>query len=350
MRDDRPRYGNSSERGMTNRRPEGAVRAARVLGTGSFMPERVLTNHDLEGMVDTSDEWIRERTGIRERRIADEKTASSDLAAGAARRAMADAGVDTSELDAIMVATVTPDSAFPCTACVLQAALGAPRTMAMDLSTACSGFVYGLEMARGLFAVGSYRKILLVGAECLSKIVDWTDRSTCVLLGDGAGAVVLGASEPERGVLSTVLGADGTQGKLLMLPAGGSRIPTTHETVDAKLHMLKMAGSELFKVAVRVLVKAAEDALAGCGMGIEDVDLMIPHQANSRIIDAAAKRLGIPEDKVFLNLERYGNTSAASIPIALDEACRQGRVHEGDIVLLDAFGGGLTWGASVIRW
>ncbi len=335
---------------MIDRSPQGSARTARVLGTGSYMPEHILTNHDLERMVNTSDEWIRERTGIGERRIADEKTASSDLAAGAARLAMADAGVEISELDAIMVATVTPDSAFPCTACVVQAALGAPHAMAMDLSAACSGFIYGLAVARGLFAVGSYRKILLVGAECLSKIVDWTDRSTCVLLGDGAGAVVLGPSDLERGVLSTVLGADGTQGKLLMLPAGGSRMPATHETVDAKLHTLKMAGSELFKVAVRVLVKAAQDALAGCGMGIEDVDLLVPHQANARIIDAAAKRLGIPEEKVFVNLDRYGNTSAASIPIALDEACRQGRVHEGDIVLLDAFGGGLTWGASVIRW
>ncbi len=326
------------------------MRSARILGTGSCLPERGLTNAELEQMVDTTDEWIRERTGIRERRIADEGTASSDLGTVAGQRALDAAGIKASELDAIIVATITPDRLFPSTACYIQASLGAGEIPAFDVSAACSGFVYGLEIARGLIATGDARRILLVGSECLSKITDWNDRSTCVLLGDGAGAVVIGDTDPGQGILSIAVGADGNAEHLLKLPAGGSRIPATHESIDQGLHTIQMQGAELYKVAVRMLVDCAEKALAGCGMGVDDVDLFIPHQANARIIEAVVKRLSLPMNKVFMNLEFYGNTSAASVAIALDEAVRKGRVHDDDIIVLDVFGGGATWACAVLRW
>ncbi len=323
---------------------------AGVLGVGAAVPDRVLTNADLEKMVDTSDEWITTRTGIKERRIADPETATSDLATEAARRALADAGLEPGEIDLIIVATVTPDMAFPATACLVGARLGIEGVPAFDLSAACSGFIYGLDMAAHGIEAGAYRHVLVIGAETLSRITDWSDRSTCVLFGDGAGAVVLGPVRPDRGILATYLGADGSGGDKLCVPAGGSRQPITAEAILGRQHYIKMAGNEVFKFAVRIVGEAALKALEKAGLTPGDVDLFIPHQANIRIIDAAARRLELPPEKVFVNLDRYGNTSAASIPIALDEAARSGRLHPGDLVLLVGFGGGLTWAAAAIRW
>ncbi len=330
--------------------PEEKLRRLKILSTGSAVPERVLTNFDLEKIVDTSDEWIQARTGIRERRIADEDTATSDLVIEAARIAMEDAGLGPKDLDAIIVGTVTPDMLFPSTACFVQKGLGINQIPAFDVSAACSGFLYGLAIADGLIANRTYEVILLAGAETLSKILDWTDRSTCVLFGDGAGASVVAASENEAGLLSMHLGADGSLGDLLKQPGGGSRFPASHETIENRLHYVKMKGNDVFKYAVRAMEDSALKALRQAGLTSGDVDILIPHQANLRIIKATAKRLGIPMDKVYVNIDRYGNISAGSIPIALDEACRTGRVREGDIVLLDAFGGGFTWGAAVVRW
>ncbi len=321
-----------------------------IVGTGSFVPDKVLTNSDLEKMVDTSDEWIITRTGIKERRIVNEGQAASDLALKAAERAIKAAGISPLEIDLIVVATITPDMSFPSTACLVQDRIGAKRAAAFDISAACSGFVYGLSIVDQFIKSGTYKIALLIGAETLSKITDWTDRNTCVLLGDGAGAVVVKSTEEERGILSFYLGANGGAGDLLKLPAGGSRKPPTHETIDDRLHYIKMKGNELFKVAVRVLVKAIEEALSRLHLSIEEVDLFILHQANIRIIQAAAEKAGIPLSKVYINIDKYGNTSSASIAIALDEAVRGGRIKEGDIIVLDAFGGGLTWGACVIRW
>ncbi|MBE3598059.1 MAG: ketoacyl-ACP synthase III [Limnochordaceae bacterium] len=325
-------------------------RAVGIWGTGSAVPERVLTNFDLEKMVETSDEWIRTRTGIRERHIADEKTATSDLALLAGRRALEAAGVGPDELDLIVVATVTPDMSFPSTANLVQDRLGARRAAAFDLAAACSGFLYGLDTAAAFVATGRAGYALVVGAECLSKITDYTDRSTCVLFGDAAGAVVLGPVGPGYGLLSSHLGSDGSYGHLLHLPAGGSRRPASAATVAERLHFIKMAGNEVFKIAVRTMGEAAEKALQEAGVSVDRVRWFIPHQANVRIIDAAARRLGIEEDRVVVNIDRYGNTSAASIPLALDETVRAGKVAEGDYLVLAAFGGGLTWGASVLRW
>ncbi len=322
-----------------------------IVGTGSFVPDKVLTNLDLEKMVDTSDEWIMTRTGIRERRIVDEGMAASDLACKAAERALEAAGTSPLEVDLIVVATITPDMAFPSTACLVQDRLGAKSAAAFDISAACSGFVYGLSVVDQFIKSGTYKTVLLIGAETLSKITDWTDRNTCVLLGDGAGAVVVKSTEEKsKGILSFYLGADGSAGDFLKIPAGGSRKPPTHQTIDDRLHYVKMRGNELFKVAVRVLVRAVEEALSRSCLSKEEVNLLIPHQANIRIIQAAAEKVGIPLSKVYINVDRYGNTSSASIAIALDEAVRGGRIKEGDIVVLDAFGGGLTWGACVIRW
>jgi len=321
-----------------------------IVGTGSFVPDKVLTNLDLEKMVDTSDEWIMTRTGIRERRVVDEKMATSDLAGEAAERALEAAGVSPSEIDLIVVATITPDMSFPSTACLVQDKMGAKKAAAFDISAACSGFIYGLSVVDQFIRNGTYDTVLLIGAETLSKITDWTDRNTCVLLGDGAGAVILRPTEEDKGILSFYLGADGSAGDLLKLPAGGSRQPPTHETIDKRLHYVKMRGNELFKVAVRVLVRAAEEALSRCNLSNEEVSLLIPHQANIRIMQAAAEKEGIPLSKVYINVDKYGNTSSASIAIALDEAVQEGRIKEGDIVVLDAFGGGLTWGACVIKW
>jgi 3-oxoacyl-[acyl-carrier-protein] synthase-3 len=323
----------------------------KIAGTGSYLPPKVLTNADLEKIVDTSDEWITVRTGIKERRIAKDSEASSDLALRAAKNALKSASIKPKELDLIMISTVTPDMSFPSTACVVQDKLGAKDAAALDISAACSGFVYGLVLCHSLISQGAYKKVLLIASETLSKITDWKDRATCVLLGDGAGATVLTPSDDkEQGILASILGAVGSAGELLYLPAGGSRNPPTHKTIDKRLHYLKMRGNELFKLAVKCLVEAAEHVINEAKVTSKGIDLFIPHQANIRIITATAKRLGIPREKVYINVDRYGNTSAATIPIALDEAVKEGKVKRGDLVLLDAFGGGLTWGAVLLRW
>jgi len=326
------------------------VRGARIAGTGSYAPPQVLTNIELERMVDTSDEWITTRTGIKERHLAAKGVASSDLAAEAARKAMAEAGVAPEEVELVMVATVTPDRMFPCTACTLQEKLGTTNAAAMDLSAACSGFVYGLSVASGLIGIGAVDKILLVGVETLSKLVDWEDRNTCVLFGDAAGAAVIVPCEPGRGVLATSMGSDGSLGNLLELPAGGSLLPATQETIDNRMHFIKMKGNEVFKSAVRSMETVARDAMGKAGVTAEELTILIPHQANLRIIEATAKRLGVGMDRVFVNVHKYGNTSSASVPLALDEARKAGRVKDGDLVGLVAFGAGFTWGAAVLRW
>jgi 3-oxoacyl-[acyl-carrier-protein] synthase-3 len=325
--------------------------SARIIGIGSYAPAKVLTNYDLEKLVDTSDEWIVTRTGISQRRMASEEEATSDLAYHAALQALAAANLDPVDLDLILVATATPDMFFPSTACVLQDRLGARRAGAMDISAACSGFVYGLAVADGLLRLGTLRNLLLVGAETLTKIVNWRDRNTCILFGDGAGAVVLRASEGERGILSTHLFADGARGPQLMVPGGGSRHPISQALVDSDLARIQMSnGNEVFKSAVRAMEDAALTALKHNGYDVHQVDFFVPHQANLRIINAIGQRLGIPGDKIGVNIQKYGNTSAASIPLALDEAVQAGRVRAGDLLLLCAFGGGLTWGSALIRW
>lgn len=321
-----------------------------ITGTGSYLPEKEVTNFDIEKMVDTTDEWIRTRTGISCRRVAGERVATSDLATVAAKRALADAGLGAEELDLIIVATVTPDMAFPSTACIVQSNIKAMRAAAFDVEAACSGFLYAMTIGEQFIKNGFYKNILIIGAETLSKVLDWEDRNTCVLFGDGAGAVILQRVEDGYGILSSYLGADGINGNALVQPAGGSRIPASVESVTSKLHYVKMDGSEVFKFAVRVMGKAAIEALERCGLAIEDIDFMIPHQANIRIIDAAAKRLKLPLAKVCVNLDKYGNMSAASVPVALDEAVKGKLIKKGDIVVLVAFGGGLTWASSVVKW
>jgi len=325
--------------------------SVRIVGTGSYAPARVLTNQDLERMIETTDEWIRTRTGIMERRIASEDEATSDIAYHAAVQALDAANLDPADLDMILVATITPDMMFPSTACVLQERLGARRAAALDISAACSGFIYGLAVADGLLRLGTMRNILLIGAETLSKITNWKDRNTCILFGDGAGAVVLRASEGEQGLLSTHLYADGGHGSALMMPGGGSRHPVSQAVLDQSLATLHMAnGNEVFKLAVRAMEDACLNALKQNKVDVGDLDLLVPHQANMRIIGALTQRLGLPESKVCVNIEKYGNTSAASIPLAFDEAVRGGRVPPGGLVLLCAFGGGFTWGSALIRW
>jgi len=323
---------------------------AHIVGWGKYVPRRVVTNEDLSRMVDTSDEWIRTRTGVRERHLADEGETTATMALEAARRALEVARISPAQLDLIIVATVTPDHLFPATACLVQDALGATHAAAFDLSAGCSGFVYGLAVAAHLLETGAYRTALVVGAETLSRITDWSDRATCVLFGDGAGAVVLRAGENEGGVLATVLGADGSGGDLLMLPAGGSRWPASHRTVAEGMHYLRMQGREVFRFAVRKMPAATREVLEKAHLSLDDVSLLIPHQANRRIIDAAARALGIPEEAVYVDLDRYGNTSAASIPIALCEAAEEGRIQPGDLVVCVGFGAGLTWGAAAVRW
>lgn len=328
----------------------GPRRSARIAATGIALPERVLTNEDLSRMVDTSDEWILERTGIRERRIADAATAASDLAGLAAREAMHRAGVKADEIDAVLVASATPDMLLPCTACLVQKNLGLKNAVAFDVSAACSGWVFALTVGREYVAGGLYRRVLVIGTEVLSRIIDYTDRGTCVLFGDGAGAAVLVPCEEGRGILSYQLASDGTLGENLMVPAGGSRMPATHETVDQRLHYVKMVGNNVFKAAVRAMGDATLTAIQRAGLRPDQLDLLIPHQANRRIIEATAERLGVPMDRVFMNVQRYGNMSAASIPVALHEAVDEGRVKDGSLVGMVAFGGGFTWGAVVMRW
>jgi 3-oxoacyl-[acyl-carrier-protein] synthase-3 len=323
---------------------------AGIVGTGSYVPDRIMTNQDLEKLVDTSDEWIVTRTGIRERRIAAKEQATSDLGTIAARRALEDAGMQAGDVDLILVATATPDMNFPSTACLIQNNLKAVRAAAFDVEAACSGFLYSLSIAAQFIATGFYRNVLVIGAECLSRFTNWKDRNTCVLFGDGAGAAVVRRVEQGYGILSGTMGADGSGGDLLKLQAGGSRLPASQETVRNHLHYVHMEGSEVFKFAVRIMVSAAREAMDLAGITTEDLDYLIPHQANIRIIKAAAKHLKISADKVWINLDRYGNMSAASIPVALDEAARSGKIRKGNIICMVGFGGGLTWASSIMKW
>lgn len=326
------------------------LRSVGIVGTGMYVPEKVLTNAELETIVDTNDEWIVSRTGIRERHIAAPEQATSDLAYEAAIQALKSAGLAAEDLELIIVATVTPDTTFPSTACILQEKLGAKKAAAFDLSAACSGFVYSLATANGFIQTGMYNNALIIGADTLSRITDYTDRNTCVLFGDGAGAVVLGEVPEGRGFLSFDLGAEGAGGPLLKLEGGGSRLPASTETVQEGKHFIYMNGREVFKFAVRIMGTATEEVLRKAGKTKEEIDLFVPHQANIRIIQSAMQRLNLPEEKCVVNVDKYANTSAASIPLALVEAAQGGRIKEGDTVLLVGFGGGLTWGASVLVW
>ncbi len=325
-------------------------RTCSIAGVGSYVPTKVLTNADLEKMVNTSDEWITSRTGIKERHIAAPDEFTSDLGAKAALRAMAQAGVTADQIDLIVVATITPDMPFPSTAALIQRKLGAHRAAAFDLEAACSGFIYALEVAQQFIMSRTYDTVLVVGAEKLSSIVDWQDRNTCVLFGDGAGAAVLRNRPNAHGLLTAVMGSDGTKADLLFMAGGGSRCPATAESVAARMHYLRMEGKETFKNAVQAMQTAATEALRRCEIDISRIKLIIPHQANRRIIDAVADRLGAKPEQCFINLHKYGNTSAASVAIALDEAVQSGRVQNGDLILLVVFGAGLTWGAAVIEW
>lgn len=323
---------------------------AKIIATGSYLPENIVTNQDLENIVDTNDDWITERTGIKERRIVNECQSASDLAYEAAVSALKKAQLKPKDLDLIIVATVTGDMPFPSTACLLQAKLGAKNAAAFDLGAACSGFIYGLHVASGLIKSGLHHRVLVVGAEVLSKFTDWQDRSTCILFGDGAGAVVLEPTKEKHGIWSTHIYSDGNLSDLIMLPGGGSYAVCSRETILKRLHTIKMKGNETFKVAVRTLEELAASTLETNSLDPSQLSLLIPHQANLRIIQATAKRLGLSMDKVFLNIQKYGNTSAASVPIALDEAVAAGRIKDGEYLLLEAFGGGLTWASALIRW
>jgi 3-oxoacyl-[acyl-carrier-protein] synthase-3 len=325
-------------------------RTCSVAGVGSYVPSRILTNADLEKMVETSDEWIFTRTGIRERRIAAEGEFTSDMATAASRKAMEMAGVTPEQIDLIIVATITPDMPFPNTACLVQRKLGAKRAAAFDVEAACSGFIYALEIGQQFITSRTYDTVLVIGAEKLSTIVDWTDRNTCVLFGDGAGAAVLQNRANSHGLLTAVMGADGENADLLYMPGGGSQCPATADSVAARQHFLRMTGKETFKSAVQAMYGAAKEALKQCDLDISQIKCIIPHQANRRIIDAVAERLGAKPEQLFVNLDRYGNTSAASVAIALDEAVSSGRLQRGDLILIVAFGAGLTWGAAVIEW
>jgi len=327
------------------------ARYAQITGWGMAVPEKVLTNADLARVVDTTDEWIMSHTGIRERHVvASEKESTATLSVHAARQAMLVAGITPAQVDLVIVATVTPEYAFPATASVVQDALGASAAGAFDLSAGCSGFIYALSTAASIIRSGNANHVLVIGAETLSRVVDWTVRNTCVLFGDGAGAVVVSACTQRCGVLASILGSDGSGGELLILPAGGSHAPATHETVSSGGHFAKMNGREVFRFATTVMPRATEQVVAKAGWQAADLSLVIPHQANIRIIDSAAKRLGVPKDKVFVNIDRYGNTSSASIPIALCEAIDAGRIKSGDKIVLVGFGAGLTWAAVALDW
>ncbi len=321
-----------------------------IVSTGRWLPERVVTNRDLEKELDTSDEWIRERTGIRERRIAAADVGAADMGAGAARIAMERAGIKPGEVDVIICSTATPDRLLPSTACDIQALLGAENAAAYDISTACSGFLYGLSIAEGHLATGRAEVVLVISTEKMSSIVDWEDRSTAVLFGDGAGAAVVKRSENGRGLLSSFIRSDGTLAELLWRPGGGARIPMDVAVLDERSHLVKMAGREVFKAAVRSMAEAADQALLKAGLTGEDIDLFIPHQANMRIIESTAKYANVPMEKVFVNVDRYGNMSSATVPVALDEALESGRIKEGDYIMMVAFGAGFTWGSAVVQW
>lgn len=325
------------------------MRKVGIVGVGEYLPEKILTNKDLEQLVDTSDDWITTRTGIKQRRLVSRHEAASDLATQAAKKALKDARLRPEALGLIVVATITPDMQFPSTGCIVQANLGAKNAACFDISAACAGFVYGLAVAEQFIVGGRVKFALVIGAEVLSSITDWQDRNTCVLFGDGAGAAVL-TQVKSGGILSTYLGSDGSKKDLLMIPAGGSRLPASFTTVSKRLHYVKMQGNELFKLAVKIMTEAAHIALKKAGLKCSDVDLVIPHQANMRIIMAMTKRLGLHREKLYLNIEKYGNISSASTATALCEAVKEGKLKKGDIVLLDAFGAGLVWGACVIKW
>lgn len=322
---------------------------AKIGGTGSYLPEKILTNSRLEEMVDTSDEWIVSRTGIKERRIAEKKDAASDLGSRAALNACRNAGISPEDIDLVIVATVTPDMIFPSTACLIQKNIGAWNAAGFDIEAACTGFIYGITIGAQFIQNGFYKNVLVVGVDVLSRITDWDDRNTCVLFGDGAGAAVL-TPNSEPGIMSSFLGADGNGSGHLYCPAGGSRMPASQETISNRLHYTNMEGSEVFKFAVRALPDAVKKAAQKCGMKIEDIDWLIPHQANIRIIESAAKKLGVPMERTAVTIDKYGNNSSASIPIALDEYARSGKFKNGDNLTLVGFGGGLTWGASIIKW
>lgn len=323
---------------------------ASITGIGSFLPKKVLTNDDLTKMLDTTDEWITKRTGIKERRIVENGATASDLAIEASLRALDDANVLPSEVDLIVAATITPDCLVPSTACFLQDKIGASNAGAFDILAACAGFVYALSIAKSFVASGAMKTVLVVGTECLSKITDYTDRSTCILFGDGAGAVIVQRGNGRREIITTHLGSDGSQAELLMLPAGGSKLPTSHETIESRSHYIRLKGKELFKVAINNMVDVITKTVAENNMKIEDIDLIIPHQSNIRIIEAAMDRLKLPRKKAYINIDRFGNTSSASIPIAIDEIDKGGMLNPGNLVLLVAFGGGLTWSSSIIKW
>ena len=323
---------------------------ASITGVGSFLPRKVLTNDDLTKMLDTTDEWITKRTGIKERRIVENEVTASGLAIEASLRALDDANILPSEIDLIVAATITPDCLVPSTACFIQEKIGAKSAGAFDLLAACSGFVYALSIAKSFVASGAMKTVLVVGTECLSKITDYTDRSTCILFGDGAGAVVVQRGNGKKEIVTTYLGSDGSQADLLTLPAGGSVLPASQATIESRSHYIQLKGKELFKTAINNMVDMITKAAAENNMQVEDIDLIIPHQSNIRIIDAAMERLKQPREKAYINIDRYGNTSAASIPIAIDEIDKGELLSPGDSVLLVAFGGGLTWGTSLIKW
>jgi 3-oxoacyl-[acyl-carrier-protein] synthase-3 len=325
-------------------------RRVRIVSTGFYAPEKILTNADLEKMVETTDEWIVSRTGMKERHVIGPEQATSDMVLIAARRALENARLEPKDIDVIIVATVTPDTLFPATACWVQQGLGADHVAAFDVSAACSGFLYGMITAEALVASGAARRVLLAGGETLTRFTNWEDRNTCVLFGDAAGAAILEASPDDSGILSHYWKSDGSLGSMLYMPGGGSRLPATHETVDQKLHSLQMRGNEVFKHAVRRMSEASVAVLERAGLGKDDVDWLIPHQANIRIIEATGERLGVPREKVYVNIHKYGNVSSATIPIALSELDGEGKLKKGDVVVLTAFGSGLTWAAVAYRW
>src|SRR5213594_99859 len=334
----------------SNPRSDKALRTVSIIGTGSYVPEKVLTNADLSRMVDTSDDWITTRTGIKERRIAAKDENTSDMATEAALKALEQAKISAKEIDFIIVATATPDMLFPATACFVQKKIGATKAACLDISAACAGFLFGVEIAQQFITSHTYDTVLVIGADKLTSITNWTDRNTCVLFGDGAGAAVLRHRGSEHGVISTHICSDGQFTEILFMPGGGSRCPITRDNVDMNLATIHMTGKEVYKQAVIAMLNAAKKALDQAGLTIEDIACVIPHQANLRIIEAIADRLGISRDKMFVNLDRYGNTSAAAVAIALDEANRTGRIKRGDYVLMVVFGGGLTWASTILEW
>jgi 3-oxoacyl-[acyl-carrier-protein] synthase III len=323
---------------------------AGIIGIGSYLPEKILTNSELEKTVETTDEWISTRTGIKERRIAEKNQCASDLGAQAAKKAIKDAGIDVNDIELIITATISPDMIFPSTACFIQEKIGAKNAACFDLSAACTGFIYALTVAKNFIETGMYKKVLVIAAETLSKFVDWEDRNTCVLFGDGAGAVVLGRTDENQGyIVDSYLASNGSYADLLMTPAGGSKYPATQETIDNKMHCMKMVGNEVFKLAVQSMLEAAFKVLEQTNLKVEDIKCFIAHQANIRIINAIRKRLNVDEEKFYINVDKYGNTSAATVVIALDEVIKKGIAKKGDNVLLVAFGGGFTWGASIVK-